>query len=263
MNYQIPIPPFYGNKILAEIDLNKVFPFLNEKFLFLKLWGFRKKSLSESEYKKAIEEHAKPALKRLKNKFLENSFCKPQAIFGFYKCHSTPTALTVYNEEVGKEEKVLFHLPREKKIPFRSILDFFKPYSQTENDLIIFQIVTIGSNIKNEDEKLIEKGSYKDYFYKHGFSMALTEALADYVQDVVKKSLFNINENDTGLKTDPPSGLRFSPGFSSCPSLEDNKKIIDLLQAQKIGITVTETFQMVPEYTTAAFIVLNPAATYF
>ena len=58
-------------------------------------------------------------------------------------------------------------------------------------------------------------------------------------------------------------GIRYSFGYPACPDLSENDKILKLLESEKIGVTTTESHQMVPEQTTAAFIVHHPQARYF
>ncbi|HEY9070479.1 MAG TPA: vitamin B12 dependent-methionine synthase activation domain-containing protein, partial [Candidatus Ozemobacteraceae bacterium] len=61
----------------------------------------------------------------------------------------------------------------------------------------------------------------------------------------------------------PPRATRFSFGFPACPNLTLQKDLLKLLDAGRIGITLTETFQMVPELSVSGFVTLHPQACYF
>ncbi len=58
-------------------------------------------------------------------------------------------------------------------------------------------------------------------------------------------------------------GSRYSFGYPACPNLEDQEKLFKILPAEKIGITLTEEFQLVPEQSTSAIVVHHPQAKYF
>ena len=58
-------------------------------------------------------------------------------------------------------------------------------------------------------------------------------------------------------------GARYSLGYSPCPNLEDQTKILNLLNAKRIGVTLTETFQLIPEESTSAIVVHYPQAKHY
>ena len=58
-------------------------------------------------------------------------------------------------------------------------------------------------------------------------------------------------------------GSRYSFGYPACPNLEDNKQLFEILRPERIGVELTEEWQMVPEQTTNAIILHHPEAKYF
>jgi 5-methyltetrahydrofolate--homocysteine methyltransferase len=58
-------------------------------------------------------------------------------------------------------------------------------------------------------------------------------------------------------------GSRYSFGYPACPDLEDRAKIAALLEPQRIGVTLSEGFQLAPEQSTDAIVVHHPEAKYF
>ena len=58
-------------------------------------------------------------------------------------------------------------------------------------------------------------------------------------------------------------GARYSLGYGACPNLDDRVKIVDLLQPDRIGVTLSEELQLHPEQSTDALIVHHPEAKYF
>ena len=96
--------------------------------------------------------------------------------------------------------------------------------------------------------------------------MQLTEALAEYWHARVRA--------ETGLAGDDPAdldgilkvgyrGCRYSFGYPACPDLEDRAKVVRLLAPERIGVTLSEEFQLVPEQSTDALIAFHPEARYF
>jgi 5-methyltetrahydrofolate--homocysteine methyltransferase len=58
-------------------------------------------------------------------------------------------------------------------------------------------------------------------------------------------------------------GSRYSFGYPACPRLEDQAPLLSLLGAERIGVSLSEEWQLHPEQSTSAIVVLNPAAKYF
>ena len=110
---------------------------------------------------------------------------------------------------------------------------------------LALQLVTVGSGAIEYGQKLYKEGRYSDYFLMHGFAAATTEALAQMTHLAIEKEL--------GLRKG--STRRISPGYPVWPELSSQKEICKLLRASKIGIGLTETFELVPEYSTSAMVI--------
>ena len=111
---------------------------------------------------------------------------------------------------------------------------------------IALQVVTTGGRAAEEGRKLAEQGKVHDQFLLHGLGAELTEVLAGYCQ--------------AGLPKLPGWSkiARYSPGYPVWPDLSEQKKIFTLLRPERIGVTLTESFQMVPEYSTSAIVLPQP-----
>jgi 5-methyltetrahydrofolate--homocysteine methyltransferase len=129
-----------------------------------------------------------------------------------------------------------------------------------------FQLVTVGTRISRATAELFAKDAYRDYLELHGLSVQLTEALAEYWHGRIRAEL--------GLAGfDPPGldgilkvgyrGCRYSFGYPACPDLEDRAKVVRLLRPERIGVTLSEEFQLAPEQSTDALIAHHPEAKYF
>jgi 5-methyltetrahydrofolate--homocysteine methyltransferase len=100
----------------------------------------------------------------------------------------------------------------------------------------------------------------------HGLSVEMTEAVAELWHRRVREEWGFADEDAptlTGLFRQQHRGGRYSFGYPACPDLEDNAKVVELLEAGRIGVTVSEGFQLHPEQTTLAIICHHPMAKYF
>ena len=58
-------------------------------------------------------------------------------------------------------------------------------------------------------------------------------------------------------------GSRYSFGYPACPNLGDQRRLLELLGAERIGVILGEEDQLEPEQSTSAIVVTHPQAKYF
>ncbi len=255
----IPGPPFMGGRVEDAIQTEVLFRHLNEKVLFRARWGFRPGSLSQDKYERLVEQDARPALRDMKNRLISENVLTPRVAYGYWPCVSEGETLRILDPSGSGADIGIFSFPRQKKPPYRSIADYFLPASAGQPDVIAFQAVTIGPGLDALAHELYERGEYRDYLFYHGLGVELAETLAAYWHGMICGEL--------GIGGPSLSGgrrcTRYSFGYPPCPDLEDNRALLDILEADRIGISVIESGGMVPEQSTSAFIVHHPQARYF
>ncbi len=132
--------------------------------------------------------------------------------------------------------------------------------------MVGFQLVTVGPRLSEATAELFAKNAYRDYLELHGLSVQLAEALAEYWHQRVRAEL-GFGGDDPGDLDDLLKvryrGCRYAFGYPACPNLEDRAKVMRLLSAERIGVTLSEEFQLAPEQSTDALIVHHPEAKYF
>lgn len=132
--------------------------------------------------------------------------------------------------------------------------------------MVSFQIATVGSRATEVEQQLFKANKYTDYLYLHGISVETTEALAELVHKMIRKD-WNVSSEDGAAVEDlfhqKYRGSRYSFGYPACPNLEDQEKLFKILPADKIGIKLSEEFQLEPEQSTSAIVVHHPEAKYF
>ncbi len=264
-DHDIPTPPFWGSRVVVDIDLEEVFAHLTESVLFRGRWGYRRGSLSREEYEALIENEVRPQFEALKELCRREKLLQPRVVYGYFPCNRQGDEVIVFDPDSDRE-LLRFTFPRQKKAPYRSIADFFLPLESGRRDVMPVQIVTIGAKASEYAQRLYENNAYKDYLLFHGLSVEAAEALAEYWHRRIRQELNIADQDGSGIEefvVQKYRGSRYSFGYPACPDLYGNRLMAELLQPERIGVQITEEDQMTPEQTTSAFIVHHPQAKYF
>ena len=261
----VPKVPFYGYRILKNISLMEVCKWVNKFTLFRQQWQFKQGDRTPREFELFLQENVEPVFERFKMQAIRERILEPKVIYGYFRCYSEQDDLVVL-DDAGKQELVRFNFPRQQREPYECISDFFRPQGAGEPDVVGFHIVTMGKRATEAEQKLFKADKYQEYLYLHGFGVETTEALAEYVHAMIRRDM-GVHLQDRRSKEEifrqGYQGSRYSFGYPACPNLEDQKKLFQLLPGDKIGVQLSETFQMVPEQSTSAIIVHHPQAKYF
>jgi 5-methyltetrahydrofolate--homocysteine methyltransferase len=264
-NHTIPAPPFWGTKVVTDIDLNKLYSYINTVALFKGQWQMKKGAKTEPEYQAFLQSKAQPVFERLKKQSIAEKLLQPAYIYGYYPCQSEKNDVIIYDEKAEKEI-VRFTFPRQKHGRKLCISDFFMPVSSGKMDVIGVQVVTMGQIATEYAQKLFKDNEFTEYLYFHGFAVETAEALAEYLHQQIRREL-NIHQQDSkhirDLFMQGYRGSRYSFGYPACPNLEDQVPLFELLQAHRIGLSLSDSFQIVPEQSTSAIVVHHPQAKYF
>jgi 5-methyltetrahydrofolate--homocysteine methyltransferase len=267
--HPIPQPPFWGTRVVTDIDLNQLYPFLNQQALFAGQWQVKRGTRTAQEHETFVAEKIVPVLDKLKRQVIEEKLLIPKVIYGFFPCQSEKNSLLVYRpDEWEQGRKVLwqqFDFPRggQKRL---CLADFFTSVESGKMDVLGMQIVTVGREASQYSQKLFETNNYSDYLYFHGFSVEMAEALAEYWHKRLREEWGIAGQDAMEIKklfAQGYQGSRYSPGYPACPNLEDQTQIFAILDPQRIGIELSEEFMLEPEQSTSALVVHHPQARYF
>jgi len=259
--------PFYGSRIVKGISLDDIAEYLNETTLFRNQWGYRPENgESDEEFKHRIRPELRDQLTRAR----ADDLLVPQAVYGFWPANSEGTDVIIWEDETRQKEITRFGFPRSTREPYLCISDFFRPYNNgdSEVDTVAFMIVTMGHAVSERTAELFKDNRYQEYLMLHGLGVEMAEAFAEYMHHRVREELGYADEDGpdlAGLFRQQYRGGRYSWGYPACPDLEDNERAAMLLEAERIGIEVSEetSFQFHPEQSTSAIICHHPKAKYF
>ncbi len=260
----VPNPPFWGARVL-EASPKAVVPFINERSLYQFQWGFRKQGRTLDDFIGWAKQELRPVMKRMLALCEAENILRPQAIYGYWKAAGQGNDLILYEPD-GTTEVARFGLPRQPREDGECIADFFRDVEDDERDVIGLQVVTVGQKASDVARAWFEENRYQDYLYLHGLSVEMAEAMAEYVHKRIRAELGFAAEDDRDLEkmlSQSYRGSRYSFGYPACPKLEDQEQLLKLLDAERIGVSLSDEWQLHPEQSTSAIVVLNPKAKYF
>ncbi|UCC30322.1 MAG: methionine synthase, partial [Phycisphaerales bacterium] len=262
----VPEPPFWGGRIVERIEPRAALAYLNENMLFQVQWGYRKSRRGSGEFKRYIDAEIRPVLRELIERCERDKILQLQAVYGFWPAQSDGDTLIVYDPDDREQQMARFEFPRQGKPPYWCLSDFFKPVAGGVCDVAAFMIVTVGHRAGKVAHDWFEADDYLGYVHLHGLSVELAEALAEYIHKQIRME-WGIAGKDARDKQEifkqRYQGSRYSFGYPACPRLEDQVKLWPLLNPERIGVTLTEQFQLEPEQSTTALIVHHRQAKYF
>ncbi|WP_327104607.1 methionine synthase [Nonomuraea glycinis] len=260
---RVPRPPFHGDRIVKGIPLNDYAAFLDERALFLGQWGLKPTRGGDGPgYEELVESEGRPRLRMWLQRMQTEGLLEAAVVYGYFPCVADGDSLIILDE--AGDERTRFTFPRQRRDRHLCLSDFFRGKDTGEVDVVGFQVATMGSKISEATAELFAKDAYRDYLELHGLSVQLTEALAEYWH-ARTRSEWGIGGDeslDDMLKVNI-QGCRYSFGYPACPNLEDQRQLFQLLDPERIGVTLSEEFQLHPEQATSALIVHHPEAKYF
>jgi 5-methyltetrahydrofolate--homocysteine methyltransferase len=260
---EVFVPPFLGSRIAKGIPLDDVVSYLNETALFRNQWGYRPvDGETDADFKERVRAELRARLDEAK----AEGVLIPSVAWGYFPANSDGNDLIIYADDERTTERTRFSFPRQRKEPYLCIADFFRAVESGEKDYAAFHVVTMGSEASRRTAELFAANRYLDYVSLHGLSVEMAESLAELWHRRIREEWGFAQEDAptlTGLFRQQHRGGRYSFGYPACPDLEDNAKVVDLLGAERIGVTVSEGFQLHPEQTTLAIICHHPKAKYF
>jgi 5-methyltetrahydrofolate--homocysteine methyltransferase len=277
----IPRPPFFGVRKEEGLDLHTIARYVNKLALYRGQWGYSRKGLSREAWQALVEREAEPVFRRLLKEAREEGWLRPRVLYGFFPAAREGEELLVFSPETG-EVLERFPFPRQKGGGL-SLVDYFRPrfapplgdeaawmpeaaFQAGARDVLGVQLVTMGEEPSLKAKALFESGAYQDYLFVHGFSVEMTEALAEYWHKRMRQMWGIAGKDATDVRKlfqQGYQGARYSFGYPACPDLSDQAKLDRLMGFSQIGVGLTESYQLVPEHSTSALVVHHPEARYF
>jgi len=242
-----------GAHLVKDMPLELVFQALSRNELFRLSWGA--KNAHGPEWNK-IKADYEDRLSKMEKQALKEGWLKPQGVYGIYACQAEGNDLIIYGPESSAAPRPLarFSFPRQPTDDHLCLADYFAPVDSGQMDVVAFQVVTVGREASERFDRIQAANEYSEAYFLHGLAVQTAEATAEYLHQHIRREL--------GLPRG--RGKRYSWGYPAIPDLADHRKVFDLLPAEReLGMSLTDSFQLVPEQSTAAIIVHHPQAKYY
>jgi 5-methyltetrahydrofolate--homocysteine methyltransferase len=278
----IPLPPFWGRRVVTDLSPKHLFPFINENALFRGHWGFKQGKLSAEEFERLTEEKSPARVRGIEEARPRRRVPRTESGLRLLPRPIDGDDLVVYHTEQFEplaaegehtirpngpaREWLRFKFPRQEGRRRLCISDFFRSKRSNQFDVLGVQLVTVGDRATEIAEALRKDNKYQDYLYLHGFGVESAEALAELWHKRMRQELgFGSDDAPTVREIFQQGyrGSRYSFGYPACPNLEDRALIAQLLRPEEIGVTLSENFMLVPEQSTDAIVAHHRRAKYF
>jgi 5-methyltetrahydrofolate--homocysteine methyltransferase len=263
---EVPKAPFFGPRVVEEVPVRALLPYLNENMLYQFHWGYKKDGRTLPEFLAWAAKELRPILIELIQATEAERVLKPQAVYGYWPAAGSGNDVILFDPSDHAREVARFSLPRQARPNGLCIADFLRDVAEPERDVIGLQVVTVGQRASDVAREWFAANRYNDYVRLHGLGVELAEALAEYVHRRIRSELgfghLDARERAELLKQGY-RGSRYSFGYPACPNLADQRQLLALLDAARIGIELSEEDQLWPEQSTSAIVLHHPQARYF
>ena len=248
----VPEPPFWGAREV-DVDLDRVYPYLDRHVLFKLHWGGRGKK--GEEWRRIVEGHDgdegfAPKLERM---WREQDYLSPRARLAYLPCNADGNELVIFDPDDHEREIERLVFPRQPRHDRICLADFYRPLDSGERDVVALQAVTVGSEVTERIGLLEREGEFAEQLFTHGLGVQAAEGLAEWLHAEVRRE----------LAIEPAQGRRYSWGYPACPDQSEHEKVERLLRMSEIGIELSGGYALEPEQSTAAIIAHHPQAVYF
>jgi 5-methyltetrahydrofolate--homocysteine methyltransferase len=184
--------------------------------------------------------------------------------------------IEIYTDESRSEVALTWRNLRQQSVrpvvngvmrPNRSLADFIAPKDSGVADYIGMFAVTAGLGV-DVKEKQFEK-DHDDYsaIMLKALADRFAEAFAEAMHARVRRDLWGYSNAETlsndDLIAEKYRGIRPAPGYPACPDHLVKGGMFDVLQANEIGMSVTESLAMLPAASVSGFYLAHPDSTYF
>ena len=262
-NNPIPVAPFFGSRVVKGVALADYVGMLDERALFLGQWG-----LKGNDFETMANEQGRPQLRSLLNDVQSKGWLNAAVVYGYFPCVSEGNDLIILHHEGPSkgDERLRFSFPRQSRDRRLCLADFFKSKASGEIDVVSFQVITMGQSISDAITELFQANLYREYLELHGLSVQLTESLTEHWHARTREELKIDGSDSKDLKDifdQGYQGSRYSFGYPACPDLEQQVQICELLDPKRIGVELSEEFQLHPEQSTSSIVLHHPEAKYF
>jgi 5-methyltetrahydrofolate--homocysteine methyltransferase len=269
-----PQPCFTGIKILDDYPLEELVPLIDWT-PFFQTWEL------SGHYPAILQDPVRgPAASSLfrdagvlLQRILRERLLRARGVLGFFPANSVGDDIEVYADESRTEKQTVIHTIRQQMIkppgrPNLALADFVAPRDTGVPDYVGAFAVTAGVGIENLVNSFEAANDDYSAILTKALADRLAEAFAELLHQRVRREFWGYAPDEAldceGLIKERYQGIRPAPGYPACPDHTEKRTLFDLLRAEEsAGITLTESFAMLPAASVSGYYFWHPQSQYF
>ncbi|MEM7313325.1 MAG: methionine synthase, partial [Planctomycetota bacterium] len=272
-NVAIDKPAFLGQKVLSDIPLEEILPFIDWSPFFMawELRGKYPKIFEDATVGEAARELFDDAQVIL-NRIVDEKLLQARAVYGFWPAASSGDDVILYTDDSRNEEVCRFSMLRQQwerqgQKDFRSLADYVAPVDSGREDYIGAFAVTAGHGAEKLAKEYEADNDDVNAIMVKALADRLAEALAEKMHKEAREEWSygkteSLSNDD--LISEKYRGIRPAHGYPACPDHTEKRKLFDLLDAEKnAGMELTSSFAMTPAASVSGLYFAHPDARYF
>jgi 5-methyltetrahydrofolate--homocysteine methyltransferase len=273
-NYQPPTPSKPGITVLDDFPLRELVAYIDWS-PFFNAWELagRFPAILEDEVVGAQATELYRDAQAMLERIIEERWLTARGVIGLWRANAIGDDIEVYADTNVRERIATLHHLRQQadkptERPDFCLSDFVAPKSSGTNDWIGGFAVTAGIGIDAHVARF--EADHDDYsaILLKALADRLAEAFAEYLHQRVRREYWGyaIDESldNDALIDEKYRGIRPAPGYPACPDHTEKATLFRLLDAtENAGITITESFAMLPTAAVSGWYFSHPASQYF
>ncbi len=267
---EVPAPPFLGRRVLSELPLERLVPYIDWTFFF-SAWELRGRHpaiLDDPKLGEAARElfdHGRALL----DEIVHDVALRARGVYGFWPAASDGDDIVLFDDEARGRELVRFPMLRQQTdtggTGTRCLADFVAPLESGVPDHVGAFAVTAG--IGAQELAARYEAEHDDYHAIMVKALAdrLAEAFAEYLHEQVRRSWYAHDEHldNEARIAERYRGIRPAFGYPACPDHTLKRSLFELLAAPEVGIDLTESCAMTPAASVSGIYLAHPDSRYF
>lgn len=271
-------PKFIGRREIKNADLSVIAQYIDWT-PFFQTWdlaGFYPAILTDGVVGDAATKLFNEAQTMLK-KIIDGRWLTANGVIGLYPANSIhDDDIEIYSDESREQVAFTYYGMRQQTVkpvidgvarPNQCLADFIAPKASGIKDYIGLFAVTAGLGIEKQAEKFkIAQDDYSGIMLQ-ALADRLAEAFAEYMHERVRCDFWGYAANEALTKAalikEAYLGIRPAPGYPACPDHTAKPDMFNLLQAEAIGMQLTESFAMQPGAAVSGLYFAHPESKYF
>jgi 5-methyltetrahydrofolate--homocysteine methyltransferase len=266
-------PNVTGIQTLSDYPLEKISRYINWIFFFT-IWELKGKFpdiFNHPDYGNEARKLYDDAQQMLQL-IIKEKWLTANAVYGIFPANSDGDDLVIYDDQNRSSIRTRFtnlrnQTLKDKGQPNLCLSDYVAPVSSGITDYLGAFAVTAGIGVE-EKVKAFE-ADHDDYssIMLKALADRLAEAFTELLHEEIRKNTWGYVPGEKlsmeDLFREKYRGIRPAHGYPACPDHSEKEVLFNLLEAEKIGISLTENYSMLPAASVSGLIFVHPESRYF